>query len=223
MNWENSKALTPLKRDFLRAWFAGENRFFLTGGSALGIFYLDHRRSYDLDLFSAEPVDSLTLRNRVLRIAQDIGAECTPVQSSPDFHRFELKRGSDREMLDFVIDRAPQLDAEKSETDGIRIDTIREIIANKWSSLVGRMEIKDLIDLYFLDRAGYDVLARFEDGQMKDGGLEPGVLSHLLGSFQIGERPPAYLIKPLDMDDFRNFVERIRIEMARRAFPDDGQ
>ena len=43
MNWEKSKALTPLKRDFLKAFFEREHRFFLTGGSALGIFYLQHR------------------------------------------------------------------------------------------------------------------------------------------------------------------------------------
>ena len=38
MNWEDSNACTPLKRDFLRAWFAQEQRFFLIGGSALGLF-----------------------------------------------------------------------------------------------------------------------------------------------------------------------------------------
>ena len=50
MSWEDSKACTALKRDFLRSWFARERRYFLTGGSALGLFYLDHRRFYDLDL-----------------------------------------------------------------------------------------------------------------------------------------------------------------------------
>ena len=55
MSWESSKALTPLKRAFLDAFFAENRSFFLTGGSALGIFYLDHRRSYDLDLFTTEP------------------------------------------------------------------------------------------------------------------------------------------------------------------------
>jgi hypothetical protein len=29
MNWEKSRALTPLKRDFLIAFFAREQRFFL--------------------------------------------------------------------------------------------------------------------------------------------------------------------------------------------------
>lgn len=48
MNWENSKACTPLKRDILKSWFSHEERYFLTGGSALAIFYLDHRYPYDL-------------------------------------------------------------------------------------------------------------------------------------------------------------------------------
>jgi hypothetical protein len=52
MNWDESKACTPIKRDFLRAWFEVDQRFFLTGGSALGLFYLHHRISYDLDLFT---------------------------------------------------------------------------------------------------------------------------------------------------------------------------
>ncbi len=42
-DWENSKACTPLKRDLLRAIFKIHTEFFLTGGSALGIFYLEHR------------------------------------------------------------------------------------------------------------------------------------------------------------------------------------
>jgi len=50
--WEKSKALTALKKDFLQEFFAIEKRFFLTGGSALGIFYFDHRYSYDLDFFT---------------------------------------------------------------------------------------------------------------------------------------------------------------------------
>ena len=61
MSWESSKAVTPLKRDFLKAFFAREKRFFLTGGSALGLFYLEHRYSYALDLFSQDRPDWLEL------------------------------------------------------------------------------------------------------------------------------------------------------------------
>jgi len=34
--------LTPLKKDFLKTFFSRNSIFYLTGGSALGIFYLDH-------------------------------------------------------------------------------------------------------------------------------------------------------------------------------------
>jgi len=51
VKWEESSACTPLKRDFLRAWFTEDQRFFLAGGSALGLFHLHHRLSFDLDLF----------------------------------------------------------------------------------------------------------------------------------------------------------------------------
>ena len=52
MNWEKSKSLTPLKKDFLKSFFNKNQDFYLTGGSALSIFYFDHRFSYDLDLFT---------------------------------------------------------------------------------------------------------------------------------------------------------------------------
>ena len=76
MTWENSKAITPLKRDFLKAFFSREKRFFPTGGSALGLFYLQHRYSYDLDLFLVEHlgifvgIDNV-LRSNVSRISPD--------------------------------------------------------------------------------------------------------------------------------------------------------
>jgi hypothetical protein len=218
MNWEDSKACTPLKRDFLRAWFALEQRFFLTGGSALGLFYLDHRRSYDLDMFTSSEVDGKEIQNLVLRVAAQIGAECTAVRTAPDFNRFRLTRGDEREIIDVVVDRAPQLDAEKEKVDGIRVDTIREIIANKLTTLLSRTELKDVVDLFFLEQAGHDLLAAVPDAQAKDGGWEPAVVSMLLDELTIGE-PPAWMIRQLTQDDLRAFVNRLRLAITRLALP----
>ncbi len=82
MSWEESNACTPLKRDFLRAWFAQEQRFFLTGGSALGLFYLDHRRSYDLDLFTSDEVEGIEVQNLVHRVAAEIKADCQALRTA---------------------------------------------------------------------------------------------------------------------------------------------
>jgi hypothetical protein len=145
MSWESSKALTPLKRDFLQSFFAEDQNFFLSGGSALGIFYLNHRRSYDLDLFTTEPrpLAWQTLTNQLLRISEAIGGKVRSLIATPDFHRFELTRADEREILDFVIERVPQLDSRKEAFGIIRVDTLREIIANKLCTLVGRTELKE--------------------------------------------------------------------------------
>jgi hypothetical protein len=182
------------------------------------MFYLDHRRSYDLDLFTDQDVDGLGLRNLMFRTAVSIGAECRSLQTSPDFHRFELRRGGDKEIIDLVVDRVPQIHPNKPVIDGIRVDPIEEIIANKWAALVGRSELKDLLDLYFLERAGCPILAHFATAQQKDAGLDPAILSHLLASFRI-ETLPAYLIESIDLADLRSFADRIRRQLADRAFP----
>lgn len=219
MNWAESKASTPLKRDFLRAWFAQEQRFFLTGGSALGLFYLDHRRSYDLDLFSSEVVEAKEVQNLAQLVADKIGAECTALRSAPDFHRFRITRGEEREIVDVVVDRAPQLDPQKPTIDGIRVDTLREILANKLTTILSRTEIKDVIDLYFLEKAGHDLLAAIPDARAKDGGWEPAVVSMLLDGLRITELP-AWLIQSLTLEEVRAFIERLRLAIAARALPE---
>ena len=105
MSWEDSKSCTPLKRDFLREWFAQEQRFFPTGGSAVGLFYLDHRRSYDLDLFTTEAVEAKEVQNLILRVSAKIAAHRTGLRLSPDFHRFKLTRADDRVIVDWWIGR----------------------------------------------------------------------------------------------------------------------
>lgn len=220
MNWEDSKACTPLKRDFLLAWFAQEQRFFLTGGSALGLFYLDHRRSYDLDLFTSDEVGGKEVQNLVLRCASQIAADCASLRTAPDFHRFRLTRGQEREVIDVVIDRAPQLDSQKVSFGPIRVDTLREIIANKLTTLLSRTELKDVVDLYFLEQAGHDLLAAIPDAKAKDGGWEPAVVSMLLAGLHVSEMP-AWMIRDLAPADLEAFLNRLRLAIAAQALPEN--
>jgi hypothetical protein len=219
VNWEDSKACTPLKRDFLHAWFAQEQRFFLTGGSALGLFYLDHRVSYDLDLFSSEEVEGKEVQNLVRRVAGEIGADCRELRTAPDFHRFRLIRGDEREIIDVVVDRAPQLDEQKATFGLIRVDTLREMLANKLTTLLSRTELKDVVDLYFLEQAGHDLLAALPDAQAKDGGWEPAVVSMLLGGMHVSE-PPPWLLRAVSVEELHAFIERLRLALAAKALPE---
>ncbi len=218
MRWEESKAVTPLKRDFLKSFFAREKRFFLTGGSALGLFYLQHRFSYDLDLFSVEQPDWIELDGVLRLCAREIGAALEPMRAAPTFRRYKLTRSEQTEIVDIAIDISPQCDPKKPWIDDIRVDTLREIMLNKIATLVSRCELKDIVDLYFLEKAGLRIEDCFEDAQRKDGGLDPGMISLLLNSVSVHELPD-YLIKPLSVDELRAYVSELKRRMALMAYP----
>ncbi|MBL7076223.1 MAG: nucleotidyl transferase AbiEii/AbiGii toxin family protein [Kiritimatiellae bacterium] len=220
MTWENSKAITPLKRDFLKAFFSREKRFFLTGGSALGLFYLQHRYSYDLDLFSVEHLDWLELDGVMRLCARDSNADLELLRDAPTFRRYHLTTADHTEIIDIVFDVSPQIDQEKRLFGDVRVDTLHEIMLNKITTLISRCELKDIVDLYFLEQEGFQIEACFEDAQQKDGGLDPGMISLLLNSVAIVELPD-YLIKPLTLEALRTYVDDLKRRMVLMAYPDE--
>jgi hypothetical protein len=71
--------------------------------------------------------------------------------------------------------------------DGVRVDPPDEIMANQLNTIVGRAEERDLVDLLFLDRAGYSVDAALPAAHAKDGGCTPGTLDWALSEILISD------------------------------------
>lgn len=218
MNWEKSKSLTPLKHDFLVSFFKQSRDFFLTGGSALGIFYFDHRLSYDLDLFTLKEIDWHIHERMFIAAAEEIKAEYESIIKSPYFQRYRLKRGKDKEVVDFVIEKVHQVEKEKKAFDIIKVDTLLEIGVNKICTLVGRTEMKDLIDLYFLVKNGFDIRENIEKAKLKDGGVEPAIISYLLSQFKITQLPD-YMIAEVSIKELEQFISDIKKLMAEISYP----
>ena len=76
----------------------------------------------------------------------------------------------------------------------INVDTLLEIGINKICTLLSRTEVKDLIDLYFLVKEGFDIKENIDKARLKDGGVEPAIISWLLSQFNI-KKLPDYMIK----------------------------
>ncbi len=213
--------LTPLQRELLAAFFARERRMFLTGGGALAGFYFGHRDTEDLDLFGEPGLDLSEPAHALTESAQTCGATVTPMQRYPDFRRVRIVRGDAECIVDLVIDRAPMVDREKASFGEIRVDTLREIAANKICTLLSRSEIKDLVDVKRLVEAGVDLDRAFTDAETKEAGADPATLAWLLSELSIG--PHARLpggVEPGDLIAFRDdLVPRLRalaFERARR-------
>ena len=125
------KGLTELQSEILRRFFAQRQDFFLTGGAALVGFYLSHRETHDLDLFTAG--GALDEGERTLRqIATELELEFESVRRDPAFQRFLVRRrqGDESLVIDLVRDDVPQL-AAKRIISGIRIDSAEEILNAK--------------------------------------------------------------------------------------------
>lgn len=207
--------LNPLQRDLLEAFFAREDRFFLTGGAALSGFYLGHRTTEDVDLFTSE--DLLEDGEAALRAAADaLGASIETVRTAPEFRRRVVRRGEEALVVDLVRDRAPQLVRDKSLVGRIRIDPPQEIMANKLCALLSRAEIRDLVDVMLLERSGQDLADALRNAGRKDASVSPAQLGYVLGEIEIGDdaRVPGSSVEEL-----RRYLSDLRERLARLAFP----
>lgn len=196
-------SLTRLQSDVLRAFFARDYQFFLTGGAALTAFYLHHRETDDLDLFTTRPalnegIETLTA------CAQELGASVEVVRDTPHLKRLVLRQGGEQVKVDLVHDLVAQGPHAKREIDGMRVDAPEEILANKLCALLGRSEVRDLVDVYLLERAGYRVDDALPVAATKDGGMEAGQLAAVLMDWELGPdlAPPGGIMRA-DLDVYR--------------------
>jgi len=208
--------LDKLQRDVLAAFFAREQGFFLTGGAALAGFHLHHRRTLDLDLFTAEDrIDEGEAA--LLDAARDVGAAVERLRTSVDFRRFLLRRRDESLVVDIARDLAPQIEPEKSVIDGIRVDGLREILANKLCTLLSRGELRDLVDVKALEEAGFSVEDNLGLAMKKDTGLTPGQLAWVLSQIEIGEdaNPPG----DVSAVEIREYLQDLVERLSETAFP----
>ena len=204
--------LSPIQRELLDAFFAREQRFTLTGGSALGGFHLGHRESKDLDLFAQPPVTLDAAEHALGDAVRACSASLTTQIRYDEFRRFLVSRGDDSTLVDLVIDRAPKVDPNPILHGLVRVDSTREIAANKICTLLSRCEIRDLIDLKALLDSGIELERSLADAETKDGGVNPATLAWLLDQLSIPpDAPIPGDVSPAALDEFReDLVRRLR-------------
>ena len=210
--------LTALQWDFLTTFFHGSPPFFLTGGTALSAFYLQHRFSEDLDLFTldSEAFDRVPLY--LADAAAKIGASAASLQTAPQFRRYKINRQGKSVIVDFVREVVPQISEAKNTFDGIVVDTVEEIISNKICTVVSRAEIKDYIDLYCLNRAGYPLENYLEFAQRKDAGVSPAMVAYLLSEVKLS-KVPEFVIVPITVAELEGFFQALANKLAVGSFP----
>lgn len=209
--------LTELQSNFLRAFFQLDQDFYLTGGTALSAFYLQHRFSVDLDLFTHDDAAFPKAEALVRETSARLGIAFAPVEITSFFKHFRVGPQEAPLTLHFSKDVPFQIKPPNRFGD-ILVDAIEDITANKICAALGRTEIKDLIDLYFLDQASYAIPNYFDAAGQKDGGLAHETLAFTLSQFEIFEIP-AFMIKPITVEDLNQFLETTIAWLIRQSPP----
>ena len=201
------------------AFFANEQRFFLTGGATLVGYYLHHRLTSDLDLFATGEA-SIEDGVRALRAAAEAtGAQLSSLQESHDFRRFAARRDRELTVVDLVIDRAPQAYPDKQLAGRIRLDPPREIAANKLCALLDRMEVRDLVDLKLLVGSGITLGESLAAATTKHAGVSAATLAWVLAAFRIPPHHPTLSEAGLTAADLEAFREALIEELTALALP----
>lgn len=209
--------LTPLQNKFLAEFFELTSDFWLTGGTALSAFYLHHRYSEDLDLFTDKDDVFQKVDQPVNQACQMLNIESIPIRITTFFKHFQIGTIEESLTLHFSKDYTPHIKP-PMVANNIVVDSIIDITTNKICTALGRTEIKDLIDLYFLDRAGYTIADYFEAAQQKDGGLTYESLAYTLSQFEISEIPP-FMIKSVSIAELQQFLDSTIEWLIRKSTP----
>ncbi|MBW2029632.1 MAG: nucleotidyl transferase AbiEii/AbiGii toxin family protein [Deltaproteobacteria bacterium] len=123
--------------------------FFITGGTALSVFYLHHRSSEDLDLFT---INYSKLDDIDEAFKRTFREDLILIQSSTEFYSYLIKGVK----VDVVFDPLSQ-DEERAMVNllsggEILVDTLENIASNKLCAIASRFEEKDLIDFFFIGK-----------------------------------------------------------------------
>lgn len=126
-----------------------KKKFYFTGGTALSAVYFHHRESEDLDFFSEEEFDNDQIIQFINKVSGLLGTKTRMIRRDR-MVIFELKKRDKLVIkLDFVHDPFKRLKLGK-KIQGISIDSLEDIGANKFMTVTQRTEVKDFVDLYFL-------------------------------------------------------------------------
>jgi hypothetical protein len=199
-----------LQDKFLSWWVALDLPFYLTGGTALGRFYLNHRYSEDLDFFvNNEPEFSKHIVFIKNEIQKQFTIDISKALVTGEFARFFIEENGVFLKLEFVNDVAYRVGKTVKSKQG-NIDTVTNILSNKLSAIIGRNEPKDFYDIVTIaENFSFNWRDVFLHTKLKDMINEIDVEQRLFTFPTASLLNVDWLYKPIDMEIFEQHLRKI--------------
>jgi Nucleotidyl transferase AbiEii toxin, Type IV TA system len=163
--------------------------FTLGGGAALAGVHLAHRTTRDLDLFWRDQPQFDDIPRRIESRLTNDGLAVTALQRSPLFVELRVADPSSAVVVvDLIAEPTPSLEPPRLCRVGrsdILVDTPHAILTEKLCALLGRSELRDLVDVEALIRSGEDLGAAIADAPRRDSGFSPLTLAWVLRDWEV--------------------------------------
>jgi hypothetical protein len=149
----NGKGLfLPLQRAFVRAFASlpDQERFYLTGGTALAEFYLGHRISYDLDFFTSEEALIVPFSRQVTALRSSYDFDVSVMRRFASYVEFKVTHEGQDLKVDLALDSPFRFAPPVLSAYGVRVNAFEDLRVDKLLAYYGRAEPRDAVDLYFI-------------------------------------------------------------------------
>lgn len=143
--------ITDLQREILLIFstIPDSDMFYLTGGTALTEFYLAHRKSFDLDIFTTEKAlvipFSHTFEDEIKKVFQ-----IKVIRRLETFVEFEVSGKDEKTRVQIALDSPFRFENPVDSDIGIKVNDYTDLIVDKLLAFFGRAEPRDAVDLFFI-------------------------------------------------------------------------
>lgn len=184
--------------------------FYLTGGTALGRFYLNHRFSEDLDFFVNSDPD---FKKKLIPVEKRLNHEFSVLREQTvvydDYVKYYIESGDSFLKIEFINDVQYRC-GNPVKYKFFLIDNPLNILTNKLTAMVSRDEPKDIVDIYTISKVySFNWMKIFEEAKKKV------ILNEIDVEQRIKSFPAAllknvdWLMKPFEQDSFIQGISAI--------------
>lgn len=201
------------------------HQFYLTGGTALSLFYLKHRRSHDLDFFTATEELVEPFSRHLEETLRTAGMQVQRQRGLHSFVELVAQHQGDSTIIHLAQDAAFRFEPTRTfpEYPRLQVDTLTDIASNKLLALFGRAALRDFIDVYVLITQGYARQDELLDkAKQKDPGFDLywlGVAFERIQTFRVDAPDMLMLLNPIPFGALRTFFDRWRAAIVQTLKP----
>lgn len=215
---------TPKQLDFLECVQKESQitkRFYLTGGTALAEFYLQHRLSKDIDLFTEkQEVDQKPIEAFLKKSSPALGVKKIKRSQFLGLVSYLLIYKDKKELkVDFNFYPFPRI-KKGTKYKNLEVDSLYDIAVNKLHTLFMKPRSRDYIDLYFvLRQKKYSLKRLILDAKAKfDWHIDKINLASQFIRVKDSEEEPSKMLVPFKRKEMEEFFLKLAKSLEKEIF-----